>query len=408
MRSTPSIALVGLTTVAVLGATVTANAAPLREPLSQSAITVELSAAPGDAPTRAVLTGPRGFRSELTATTVLRGLAPGTYTLTGEGADGRLGAVTPNPARTTATVGFADTVVLGINYFPAEPATPAGESPGEPSDFALQTVDAGSAVRWNPCQTITWGMSPDSPDAERDRIAAAFDTASLATGITFEQAAPGADPQVDVSLAYVPGNRVEGHGEMLFSGGGVQRQVATSGTITGTIGSDTSPELRTALYLHEIGHVLGITHVSAAAEVMHEVVDEDDGAGFKAGDLTGLRLVGLDAGCLNRPATPLDARVRIVGKDVSVAWFQPASSDPVQQSWLRLANTGDTSGVFIDIPLDPTAQPTPRLGPEYVRIPTPSALCAPGAAPELVVGNRNGSTTVPVSVIGCPVASRAG
>ncbi|MFI0432131.1 MAG: matrixin family metalloprotease [Candidatus Nanopelagicales bacterium] len=404
MRSSRRFTLAGATTVALLGATVTANAAPLREPLSQSAITIELSPAPGGAPTRAVLTGPDGFRSELTTSTVLRSLPPGTYTLTAEPSSGTLGAVTPQPASSTVTVGFADTLALGVNYFP-DAATPPPI--GAATDYSLQTVVAGAPVRWNPCEVVTWSLSTDTPAEEHDRMAAAFDAASLATGITFTEVAAGQDAKVDVDLEYVPGNRVTGEGEMQFRGGGIQRELANAGSIQASIGSDTSADLRTALYLHEIGHVLGVTHVAAEAEVMHEIVDEADATGYKAGDLAGLTQVGLAAGCLNRPTPPLDARARIIGKDVAVAWFQPAGSDPVQRSWLRLRNAQDTSGMYIDMPLDPDAKPTGREGAEYVRIPLPSALCAPGSTPELVVGNRNGSTVVPVTVAGCPAAAAA-
>ncbi|MFM2438196.1 MAG: hypothetical protein RLZ55_1015, partial [Actinomycetota bacterium] len=260
MRSSRRFTLAGATTVALLGATVTANAAPLREPLSQSAITIELSPAQGGAPTRAVLTGPDGFRSELTTSTVLRSLPPGTYTLIAEPSSGTLGAVTPQPASATVTVGFADTVALGVNYFP-DAATP--RPIGAATDYSLQTVVAGAPVRWNPCEVVTWSLSTDTPAEEHDRMAAAFDAASLATGITFTQVAADQDAKVDVDLEYVPGNRVTGEGQMQFRGGGIQRELANAGSIQASIGSDTSADLRTALYLHEIGHVLGVTHVAA-------------------------------------------------------------------------------------------------------------------------------------------------
>ncbi|TXH45544.1 MAG: matrixin family metalloprotease [Actinobacteria bacterium] len=405
MRSTRSITLTCLTTAALLGATVTANAAPLREPLSQSAITIELSAAPGGAPTRALLTGPDGYRSELTTSTVLRGLAPGTYTLTGESSSGRLGEVVPQPAMSTVTVGFADTVALGINYFPAKPAA-SGQ--GAAGDYALQTLYAGLPVRWNPCTEVTWAMSADSAAEEHERMAAAFDTASLATGLTFREVTAGEQAAVAVQLRSVPGDRVKGEGEMQFRSGGAQRELPYAGSIQADIGTETSADLRTAIYLHEIGHVLGITHVAAEAEVMHEIVDEADATGYKAGDLAGLAQVGMAAGCLNRPTPPLDARVRTLGKDLAVGWFQPASSDPVQRSWLRLRSAKDTSGIYIDMPLDTDANPTLREGAQYVRIAMPSDVCAPGAAPELVVANRNGSTVTPLSVTGCPTRATSG
>ena len=148
------------------------------------------------------------------------------------------------------------------------------------------------------------------PAAEEQLLTQAFAKASLASGVPFARVTPGTAPQVSVNLTFVPGDRVSGEGDMLFRSEGDGPSIAYSGQISGNIGTETSAELREALYLHEIGHVLGITHVASTDEVMHEVVDESDAAGFAAGDTAGLQKVGAAAGCLDRPLGAKEVRGR--------------------------------------------------------------------------------------------------
>ena len=54
--------------------------------------------------------------------------------------------------------------------------------------------------------------------------------------------------------------------------------------------------------LHELGHIMGLDHVSSKAELMEPsggyVTD------FGPGDLAGLELLGRDQGCLREPSVP--------------------------------------------------------------------------------------------------------
>jgi hypothetical protein len=54
--------------------------------------------------------------------------------------------------------------------------------------------------------------------------------------------------------------------------------------------------------LHELGHIMGLDHVTSKAELMEPsggyVTD------FGPGDLQGLELLGRDQGCLREPAVP--------------------------------------------------------------------------------------------------------
>jgi hypothetical protein len=57
---------------------------------------------------------------------------------------------------------------------------------------------------------------------------------------------------------------------------------------------------RIALYMHELAHVMGLDHVASdATQVMHPTLNAANTSGaWGAGDVSGLRRVGLGAGCL--------------------------------------------------------------------------------------------------------------
>ena len=54
--------------------------------------------------------------------------------------------------------------------------------------------------------------------------------------------------------------------------------------------------------LHEIGHALGLQHVTERQQTMYPVVLADRLAEYHRGDLAGLRTVGRAAGCM--PTSP--------------------------------------------------------------------------------------------------------
>lgn len=59
--------------------------------------------------------------------------------------------------------------------------------------------------------------------------------------------------------------------------------------------------------LHELGHVLGLGHVSGRAQLMYPELGEHTSptADFGIGDLAGLRLLGAQAGCVDVPPLPV-------------------------------------------------------------------------------------------------------
>jgi predicted Zn-dependent protease len=58
------------------------------------------------------------------------------------------------------------------------------------------------------------------------------------------------------------------------------------------------------LLLHELGHAVGLRHVSDDSQVMYPVIGKTSPAGYAAGDRTGLAKVGRGAGCMHTPRLP--------------------------------------------------------------------------------------------------------
>lgn len=63
-----------------------------------------------------------------------------------------------------------------------------------------------------------------------------------------------------------------------------------------------------ALLLHELGHAVGLNHVSTSSQIMYPTIGSWTRAYYHAGDLAGLRRVGRAAGCMgtvaSAPANP--------------------------------------------------------------------------------------------------------
>jgi hypothetical protein len=397
MRHTSHVAA----TLAIVVAAGTAGAASptaFWERKAESSLTVILAEVPGDTRTPVVVTGPDDYRVQITKTAVLRQLQAGRYTITAATVSNPLGDMTPQLSEKVVELGRDDHRGVAFTY---QFEAPALDPVGSPDAYAIQTGTPTNPVRWNPCRTVTWGSVMPLPAEEEQRLTMAFAKASIASGIPFRRAAPGEAPRVSVTLTFAPGDRVSGDGAMFYSDSGTGRVIADQGQISGVIGTETSGDLREAFYLHEIGHVLGITHVPQPDQVMHEVVDEADAKGFAIGDTNGLRLVGAAAGCLDPPLVAKEVRGTLAGSTLTVTWFQPASQPPVVQTTLRLTSRtamGRASGE----PAWTSGFVGAGAGPRQASATVPTNICEPGIAVTIAATNANGVTETPVIISGCP------
>ncbi|WP_406832822.1 matrixin family metalloprotease [Pedococcus sp. KACC 23699] len=55
------------------------------------------------------------------------------------------------------------------------------------------------------------------------------------------------------------------------------------------------------MILHELGHVIGLNHVSSPLQVMYPVIGPRTPNGYATGDRAGLVKLGKAAGCINVP-----------------------------------------------------------------------------------------------------------
>ena len=180
-------------------------------------------------------------------------------------------------------------------------AAPIPVRPGfvEGFDFGFLAERDGLYTRWDPCKDpITYQIDTTVPLVGDDEAAihAAVATASAASGHTFQfvglvaSGTPG--PGVDAVIGYrrLPAGN-------LGSGGGTPN--ANLELIHGTayVQSGMAPEARRLSLIHEIGHLLGLAHISDPAEVMYAAAVVPYFQEYNSGDLEGLRLVGTSMPC---------------------------------------------------------------------------------------------------------------
>lgn len=176
-----------------------------------------------------------------------------------------------------------------------------------------------SRPRFDPCRTITWkfnrngGYATSLTDMKRT-----FSRLARATGLSFSYQG---------TTAVVPGGGATDTSAALIVGfasptqvGALRGSVAGQGSATwvtrdgraeivrGTLVLDRTARLRTGfaatgsptwgqVMQHELAHALGLGHTSASNQLMHGVASSSNHR-LGAGDLAGLRSIGLQPGCI--------------------------------------------------------------------------------------------------------------
>ncbi|HJQ04702.1 MAG TPA: matrixin family metalloprotease [Nocardioides sp.] len=194
-----------------------------------------------------------------------------------------------------------------------------------PQGTSGQVLTSGNGYRWNPCAAIRYRVNlAGTSSTNLKLIRAALGRVHLATGLNFVYAGSSrvvpfggawnrSVPGSGLYFAFVTARTVPaikgiaglgGEGALVTTASG--SKVVASGGVSlekgwwsKLYGGFRNGPSRGSLLLHEIGHAIGLMHVSAKPEIMYPVLGPWSYARYGRGDLVGLQQLGADQGCLS-------------------------------------------------------------------------------------------------------------
>ncbi len=207
--------------------------------------------------------------------------------------------------------------------FTVNPAYPLMGSP-----HAWNRIAPGYKIQFNPCNTIRWKGNFDyAPAGAWDDTVVGMAQLAAATGIRFKYAGstnaiPGSkrrwpkNTNLVVAWAAPSQTKWNLHGNYIGRGGQLKTKSARTGkgkrayqiTRSGLVLDNTfpapagflGPNARGSIIIHELGHVAGLGHAFQSVQTMYPSAINSANGLYQAGDLAGLRKVGLSSGCLHR------------------------------------------------------------------------------------------------------------
>lgn len=177
------------------------------------------------------------------------------------------------------------------------------------SYFMMHEAVDGKYPRWNPCVTHTYSVK-GLTKKHRKLFVSAINSSTQITGIKWKRV--NSNAELPVTAKMVHGGGVsgwassgtidiedEGLDEYGFNIPGYVTPLRplVTGYIDLKIGRNANSQLAKNLYLHEIGHALGLGHVSDRKQIMYQWVNSKI-KGYQSGDRAGLRKLGHTNGCL--------------------------------------------------------------------------------------------------------------
>lgn len=188
----------------------------------------------------------------------------------------------------------------------------------------------GSPVRWNPCEPIRWVLDPDhAPEQGREALSLAMARITAVSGLEFEfvgmtdelpdaerslvTEGPDGPRWAPVLISWVPADSIDLPLSDMERGVAVPVAVREGGDrvfVTGQVVLNADKTLLPmfedrhaswgAVLLHELGHLVGLDHVSDPEQLMAPTPGFGE-VRFGDGDRAGLEAVGTAAGCLSVP-----------------------------------------------------------------------------------------------------------
>ncbi len=211
--------------------------------------------------------------------------------------------------------------VLGVTAVLAAVSVACGAPPvpGVSSDFSVNRASDGHVLRWNPCAAIHWRLDSRIEAGAFTPVNTAINTLASATGMSFVyDGAASYTPQMNVwtqpsplvvsfarhdKLAlgsnYLSGTGQIGEGGWTAAGTTANMKIVKGyAVIDADLYNRSTPNVRAATLLHELGHSVGLNHAAYNTEVMYGMLAAASPTYYSAGDLSGLRAVGRPAGCI--------------------------------------------------------------------------------------------------------------